>query len=212
MGIRSIVPQSVPDVRVNASAWTFLTIAMNVMVTALISLRLLVTSRSIGKLMPSRGTSYYAGVIAVLIEAALPLTFFGLGYAISLVVDAGITTASVSRWQIVNGLFAALYFTFVVSDWTSFDEFWDNMLIPVSVKAISPQMIIFRVTTGRSWLKSPNARTEPMSNIAFASGDRRPGDQSSSIRFGADTDQSMSLEGDIAPKKSSFADSKGYVV
>ena len=120
MGIRCLLPQSVADVRVNASAWTFLTIGMNIMVTFLISLRLLVTSRSISKMLgPSQrmavGRTPYAGVVAILIEAALPLTVFGLGYAISLVVDAGITTESVSRFQIVNGVFAALYFTFVVS-------------------------------------------------------------------------------------------------
>jgi hypothetical protein len=120
MGIRCLLPQSVPDVRVNASTWTFLTIAMNIMVTFLISLRLLVTSHSISKMLgPSQrmavGRTPYAGVVAILIEAALPLTVFGLGYAISLVVDVGITTESVSRWQTVNGAFAALYFTFVVS-------------------------------------------------------------------------------------------------
>lgn len=117
MGIRVLLPQSVPTIRVNASVWTFLTIAMNIMVTSLISFRLIQMRRSIGQLMPSRNLAEhnYSGVLSILIDSALPLAVFGLGYAISLVVDAGVTNASTKRWQIVNIIFAMLYYSFTVS-------------------------------------------------------------------------------------------------
>ncbi|KAJ2928695.1 hypothetical protein H1R20_g8366, partial [Candolleomyces eurysporus] len=117
MGIRVLLPQSVPTIRVNASVWTFLTVSMNIMVTSLISFRLIQMRRSLTRLMPTRSLSEYnySGVLSILTDSALPLTVFGLGYAISLVVDAGLTNESTKRWQIVNIVFATLYYSFTVS-------------------------------------------------------------------------------------------------
>lgn len=117
MGIRVLLPQSVPSVRINASVWTFLTVSMNIMVTLLISFRLIQMRRSLTWLMPSRSLyeCNYSGVLSILMDSALPLTVFGLGYAISLIVDAGVTNASTKRWQIVNIVFATLYYSFTVS-------------------------------------------------------------------------------------------------
>jgi hypothetical protein len=48
---------------------------------------------------------------SILTDSALPLTTFGLGYAISLVVDAGATNALANRWQSVNIIFTTLYYS-----------------------------------------------------------------------------------------------------
>ena len=77
-------------------------------------------------------------------------------------------------------------------------------------------MIIFRVTTGRSWLSSP-AKSEPAMSrpIAFANGldkdNRGPIDSESYFR-GVDSDISVSVAGEIETKKSAEFGDSGYAV
>ncbi|EAU87221.2 hypothetical protein CC1G_10500 [Coprinopsis cinerea okayama7 len=143
-----------PNVRVNragVSAWIFLTVSVNVMVTGLISYRLIRARRDLSKALPGRNLAHYSGVVAILIESALPLTIFGLGYAFSMVVNPHKTTQHQAAGHITNMIFSLLYFSFA---------------------ALAPQMIIFRVTTGRSWLKAsePTTATAISRPLFFAQG------------------------------------------
>ncbi|RXW14991.1 hypothetical protein EST38_g10862 [Candolleomyces aberdarensis] len=90
----------------------------------------------------------YAGVVAILIESALPLTVFGIIAAILM----GILDASTSRPSeellVCYHLFFGLFLSFC---------------------NLAPHMIIFRVTTGRSFVKFPSAENGVISHpLKFA--------------------------------------------
>ncbi|EAU87195.1 hypothetical protein CC1G_10474 [Coprinopsis cinerea okayama7 len=119
--------------RAIASAFTFLAVSVNTMVTILICTRLLRARRSIAHALPDQHLRVYTKIVIVLIESALPVTVFGIGYAISLVIPMGKTTQLATVWQVMSLIFALLYFGFAT---------------------LSPQLIIFRVTSGRSWTNS----------------------------------------------------------
>ncbi|KAJ2928169.1 hypothetical protein H1R20_g8915, partial [Candolleomyces eurysporus] len=117
------------------------------MVTGLISFHLLKARRNISKLLPSNDMHVYTGVVAILIESALPLSVFG-------VIFAAFTRAALNPrgpgFIVAYYTFGCLFYSFC---------------------SLSPHMIIFRVTTGRSWLKFPRANetVNPVSNpINFA--------------------------------------------
>ncbi|KAJ2936544.1 hypothetical protein H1R20_g548, partial [Candolleomyces eurysporus] len=132
------------------SARTFLTASTNVMVTALISGYLIHARRNLSQLLPSNDMRLYTGVVAILIESALPLSIFGIIYAsIGVVAELPEPTSAASSFTVAYYTFGSLFYCFSV---------------------LSPQMIIFRVTTGRSWLRFPQATDgEAVSNpINFA--------------------------------------------
>ncbi|RXW18366.1 hypothetical protein EST38_g7494 [Candolleomyces aberdarensis] len=132
------------------SARTFLTASTNVMVTALISGYLIHARRNLSQLLPSSDMRLYTGVVSILIESALPLSIFGIIYAsIGVVPELPEPTSAASSFTVAYYTFGSLFYCFSV---------------------LSPQMIIFRVTTGRSWLRFPQATDgEAVSNpINFA--------------------------------------------
>ncbi|EAU87894.2 hypothetical protein CC1G_01541 [Coprinopsis cinerea okayama7 len=138
MGMRMIVPAPIQGSRLSGSVFAFLAIALNIMVTGLISFRLIRARKHFAQVIPERNLNLYNGIVAILIESALPLALFGIGHAVALIITPGSTTESASNWQIALSTFSLLYYSFT---------------------ALSPQMIIFRVTTGRSWLTPLNAAT-----------------------------------------------------
>ncbi|RXW15097.1 hypothetical protein EST38_g10758 [Candolleomyces aberdarensis] len=88
----------------------------------------------------------YTGVVAILIESALPLSVFGIiAAALLLVVNSSTSAAGP---MVCFYLFDGLFFSFCV---------------------LSPHMIIFRVTTGRSFINLPTAKNGVLTNpIQFA--------------------------------------------
>ncbi|RXW17209.1 hypothetical protein EST38_g8638, partial [Candolleomyces aberdarensis] len=60
------------------SAATILTVLTNVTVTSIISFYLIRARRGLSQVLPSRSLRLYTGVVALLIESALPLTIFGI--------------------------------------------------------------------------------------------------------------------------------------
>ncbi|KAJ2918804.1 hypothetical protein MD484_g1639, partial [Candolleomyces efflorescens] len=119
--------------RINAralSAWIYLSVSLNVVVTILISFRLLRLRKQLSKYLPAKDLAVYLGIVAILVESAGPLALTGIGFAIA-------SNPKTVAGRIPNGLFLCLWF---------------------SLNAICPQMIIFRVTNGRSWLRHPEAR------------------------------------------------------
>ncbi|TFK18874.1 hypothetical protein FA15DRAFT_760394 [Coprinopsis marcescibilis] len=138
LGLQIAAPSQnwTPQDRIIGSAFTFLSVILNIMITSLLSFRLLRARNSMLGVLPSKHIQIYSRLIIILVEAALPVAVFGIGYAITLVIPLGETTAQISNWQISNMFFSTLYFLFAT---------------------LSPQMIIFRVTTGRSWTDTTNA-------------------------------------------------------
>ncbi|EAU80985.2 hypothetical protein CC1G_03161 [Coprinopsis cinerea okayama7 len=132
LGILNVYPWSRFISRVPTSAWTLVSVAMNIMVTVLIVVRLTRARRDIERAMPGNDTRVYSGIIAIVIESATPVTVFGILFSLMVLL--------MYRWETLyhqvtvayafETVFAMLYYSFC---------------------ALSPQMIIFRVTTGRSW-------------------------------------------------------------
>ncbi|KAJ2931236.1 hypothetical protein H1R20_g5888, partial [Candolleomyces eurysporus] len=79
---------------------------------------------------------HYTGVVAILIESALPLSVFGLITAI--LQQNGKPRSSLSAgYSVCDALFAGLFYSFC---------------------SLAPHMIIFRVTSGRSFTKFPSSK------------------------------------------------------
>ncbi|KAJ3541600.1 hypothetical protein NMY22_g3822 [Coprinellus aureogranulatus] len=112
---------------------TILSAVLNISITAIITVRLLNARRRFLKSLPSGSTGVlqqYTGVVAILIESALPLSVFGLIYAVTgMAVGIGSSTNMVGI-EAATHILGVFYLSFL---------------------ALSPQLIIFRVTLGRSW-------------------------------------------------------------
>ncbi|TFK20798.1 hypothetical protein FA15DRAFT_646506 [Coprinopsis marcescibilis] len=130
-----------------SAGWVLTSVSVNIITTSLIAFRLIVANRRLSTARSSSGPtgkgeamSAASKVVTLLIESALPASFFGLIYGISLLVPAklfppygnGTLGEVVGHYALVNTSYA--FFTASV--------------------ALAPQLIIFRVTTGRSWASS----------------------------------------------------------
>ncbi|KAH6912373.1 hypothetical protein BKA70DRAFT_1098466 [Coprinopsis sp. MPI-PUGE-AT-0042] len=117
-----------------------LSVATNVMATALILFPLAQTWWLVSKALPDRKASgMYLNVAAVIIESAAPLTACGIGVMITLALAWGSNGEPIlrgARYEVMRRILNTLYFFF---------------------SALSPQMIIFRVTMGRSWRNSEDS-------------------------------------------------------
>ena len=118
-GILSVLPMIKDISRADAnlsymSLYITLSVVLNLLVTILISSRLLLARRKLASLFPSsRISNHYTGVIAILIESAIPLSVAGLGLAVVL----GITHSGdpdLLEKEIANYFFSAFYFNFAV--------------------------------------------------------------------------------------------------
>jgi hypothetical protein len=96
-----------------AVASTFLTVSTNIVVTSLITFRLLRARRALAKVIPSADMRVYTGVIAILVESAAPLTIFGIVAAMVQQVD----TKSIRSpgFYVFDFLFQGLFYSFGVS-------------------------------------------------------------------------------------------------
>ncbi|RXW20457.1 hypothetical protein EST38_g5391 [Candolleomyces aberdarensis] len=129
-------------------ASTLLIVSTNIIVTALIVFRLLRARQNLTKLLPSADVGVYTGVIAMLIESAAPPAIFGIIVAaITLGRVSGALSNSSEGTVVCSVLFVGLFYSFC---------------------SLSPHMIIFRVTTGRSFTKLPSAKGVPTNPIQFA--------------------------------------------
>ncbi|KAJ2923940.1 hypothetical protein H1R20_g13145, partial [Candolleomyces eurysporus] len=92
--------REVPDVPKDtigyASAATILTVVTNVIVTSMISVHLIRARRGLSKVLPSRDLKLYTGVVALLLESALPLAIFGIMYATVMLCSPGGTKGIIS--------------------------------------------------------------------------------------------------------------------
>jgi hypothetical protein len=129
-------------------AWVFLSALTTLILTLLISFRLVVARRQISSAFAGHDTSHYSAVIAIVVESAAPYTIFGLIVASFVLVDktpfvvmfGGIVTAF---WQIAG--------------------------------ALAPQFIIYRVSVGTSWIATvKTADSSIMSRSLYFARDLHP--------------------------------------
>ena len=96
------------------SLYITFSVILNLLVTILISARLMLARRKLASMFPSsRISKQYTGAIAILIESAIPLSVAGLGLAIIL----GITHSGdpdLLDKEIANYVFSSFYFNFAV--------------------------------------------------------------------------------------------------
>lgn len=62
--------------------WVALTLTFNVLVTAMISTRLLLMQKKVRAVLGPEHTKLYTGVVAILVESALPFTLLSIAYII----------------------------------------------------------------------------------------------------------------------------------
>ncbi|TFK28301.1 hypothetical protein FA15DRAFT_665520 [Coprinopsis marcescibilis] len=111
-------------------SWVALNATLNALITGMISYSLLRAYFKHRDHLPPNASRVYLSVVAILVEAALPLSLAGIVLAALMNQSRGAGATGVHQ-----GFFRILYFFLL---------------------AISPQMIIFRITTGRSAGRKPN--------------------------------------------------------
>lgn len=96
-----------------AAASVFLTVSTNIVVTSLITFRLLRARRTLAKALPSADMRPYTSVIAILVESAVPLTIFGIIAAILQNLTARFGRSP--GFHACRSLFEGLFYCFCVS-------------------------------------------------------------------------------------------------
>lgn len=150
----TFVPVTTPMSRRLIVTYIMLSVGTNIQVTALILSRLFHTRRSLTQVLPaSQVSKIYGEATAVLIESAAPLALFGVCSAAMVI----------TRLHASDHVGIPIQARFVVADFTLSSVYY-------SFCALSPQMIIFRVTTGRTSknTQETKARTIPSQPIEFA--------------------------------------------
>ncbi|KAF9530856.1 hypothetical protein CPB83DRAFT_919728, partial [Crepidotus variabilis] len=107
-------------------------ISVNIIVTLLIAGRLINMRRRQAAIMTTFDSKMYIGVISILVESALPLSIIGI---LHLAASQMSTNVLLLKWRVVHFVFLIL---------------WQACV------ALAPQLIIFRVTIGRSWALESN--------------------------------------------------------
>jgi len=111
MAMMSLVQSALPNSSFFASQsvvyavpWLALTCSLNALVTCLIAGRILYLSRTVRQVLPREVTTAYAGVVAVLVESALPFTILGIIFAVLL-----------GKGMVEDIAFAVIWGSFVVN-------------------------------------------------------------------------------------------------
>ncbi|KAJ7596333.1 hypothetical protein C8J56DRAFT_722979, partial [Mycena floridula] len=104
-------------------AGTVLSVCLNIIITALITYRILNARRTLVQYFPDRSESIetYTSLIAIMVESALPFSVLGLAFAVIFGRQMQQDAALILAWT--------------------------------SLSALSPQLIIFRIASGRAWTK-----------------------------------------------------------
>ncbi|KAJ2936649.1 hypothetical protein H1R20_g466, partial [Candolleomyces eurysporus] len=126
------------------SARTLFTVPTNILATGLTSFYLLRARYRLSYIFPPKELQLYTGVVAILIESALPLSVVGIVYgALAL---TGVPKTHPERFLVAWYTVSALFFTFC---------------------ALAPVMIVFRVTPRDILknIKAPGLDTKPLVRI-----------------------------------------------
>lgn len=117
MSIISHVKRTDPSFSITPyeTAATFLIVSTNLIVTGMISIYLISARRSLAKVLPSRDLQLYTGVVAVLVESALPLAVFGIIFAVILIYTPKETTQGVETQFALSNVVSLFFYSFIVS-------------------------------------------------------------------------------------------------
>ncbi|KAH6908434.1 hypothetical protein BKA70DRAFT_268781 [Coprinopsis sp. MPI-PUGE-AT-0042] len=141
VNIRTYIPLSYHDAEVFTVDLS-LTVGLNILVTGLISLRLLQAHKRLRKALPNADHKIYLGIVAILVESAAPLAVFGIGSIVAL------PLSDTDELALKAGFVFEILF---------------------NVTAIlAPQLIIFRVATGASWSHRSETSAALSHGIQFA--------------------------------------------
>lgn len=122
------------------SGWTISSAVVNILTTGTIAFRLIRANYRLQRAMPGRTGKFLSDVVTMIVESALPPAIFGILFAaFSVNGNVGDTVESATRFYATYFIFSLFFYGFV---------------------ALSPQLIIFRVTTGRSWARASPATSE----------------------------------------------------
>ncbi|TFK22955.1 hypothetical protein FA15DRAFT_578656, partial [Coprinopsis marcescibilis] len=113
----------------------------NILITTLIGCHLVKAQKHFEAALSGKAFRGYNSVTSILIESAVPLAVSGILYAaVSLaVLRPPVSTEGCPAWYMGLGVASSTIGT-----------------LHYALVALSPQMIIFKVTTGRSWTKRPS--------------------------------------------------------
>lgn len=143
IGLRTYIPLDYDNPTLNTVDLSFL-VAFNILITFLISFKLVLAHRRLTQLMPNRSRSdkVYLGIVSVLVESAAPLAVLG----VALIIVRHLYPGNVGVWK--GGTIIEVLYVIAVG--------------------LAPQLIIFRVATGTSW-SNRSETTGPISHgIQFA--------------------------------------------
>lgn len=107
-------PEGFPEFSVYATAYSLLIVATNVIVTGLITFHLL-RARQTLSILPSKHIRVYTGIVAILIESALPPAILGIITGVFLLVLGGHSTNPSDGSLVCDRLFSGLFYSFCVS-------------------------------------------------------------------------------------------------
>ncbi|TFK22294.1 hypothetical protein FA15DRAFT_657634 [Coprinopsis marcescibilis] len=144
-------------------------IATNLVLTSIICYQLVSRHRHLARLLPAKRLKVYRSAVRILVESALPLSIVGLW-------STAIHLANFDNFN--NGRGESTALTAI-----------QGIAGPVYgvLQALAPQMIIFRATTGRSWVKTSTRDTEVFSRpLAFNHGTRSEDPLASVVLSGND--------------------------
>ncbi|KAJ6629288.1 hypothetical protein B0H10DRAFT_1939706 [Mycena sp. CBHHK59/15] len=78
--------------------WIVLTITFNILVTGMIAVRLLSMHAKADKVLGTETTKKYTGLLAILVESALPFTLLGIGYLVTYTKEVPESLAFADIW------------------------------------------------------------------------------------------------------------------
>lgn len=161
LGILTVIESALPSSRFFSGrvqsfgvTWVALAVAFNVVVTSLICGRIIVAHMSIKRLGVTDHAAERWGIIAILIESALPFSVAGIVHAVLF----GIS----NQWVVLIGdIWGSMTVSIAFHPSSSCWHLYSNLL-----QGLSPQLIILRVAMGHAWTKGEVS----VSAIHFGSG------------------------------------------
>lgn len=158
--------------------WVVLTITFNILVTGMISVRLISLQKKVYSAFGLDRTIPSVGLVAILVESALPFTLLGIAFLVTYAMNNPTSLAFIGIW----GCFCVSF---------RFSKVAEQFLIG-SVQSLSPQAIILRVAMGSAWTKETVWRVTGTHVFDPESSTTRQADDEKFDELGVDADSTQS--------------------
>ncbi|KAH6903183.1 hypothetical protein BKA70DRAFT_1301832 [Coprinopsis sp. MPI-PUGE-AT-0042] len=152
IGLRTYIPFDFDNPTLNTVDLSLL-VGLNILITAIISFRLIRAHRKLGKVLPHTNHKLYLNIVAILVESAAPLAIFGIG----LIIVRHLYPGNIPVWK--AGTIIEIFYLIAAS--------------------LAPQLIIFRVATGSSWANRTDTNSAFSRGLEFAGPDETQSDEES---------------------------------